>query len=591
MPIWDRKTWTNWAGDIVVERPERRYYPTDLDELVAVVREAERHDPPQKVHASGSHWAFADVAVSPNWFVETNALRRTLYKVLSDALNERAQHELLVQDGTRPMVGYYHVEAGITIRDLNLRLDRRPVAADAEWAPMPLDQLAGGWAGTGKRWALPTMGGASGQTLAGALSTGTHGGDHHLPPMADFVEAIHLVGPGGRQWWIERDRGFTDPVQLGRLLPDVERHACTELFDAVLVSLGRMGVIYSLVIRVVEQFWLEQITTASTWHAQATELTAPFPAFSLTRPDRPGPNRFLEAVVLPYPRRDGHHTCYLSARWASPTECHPPASKGLDVFGWLCRFRSIAPVILTLIVLTAAALTVSWLVPLVGPILVSVEVVVLIVLVAMLPFSRLSVGDVVAAACNLADRTGRSWAVRRVLEFVIGWARPRVHRCDVGYEMADLSETGVSCYKADSMEASFDARSSDHADFLEQDVFPAFARSAKAGRTVAGYISLRFTGRSSALLAMQRWDVTCAVEVALLRGIDGNADVLHALEVAAIRRGGTIHWGQRNTTDAAAISQSFPDLARWRARLDQIIGAENPDTFDNAFCQTRGLTR
>jgi FAD/FMN-containing dehydrogenase len=46
---------------------------------------------------------------------------------------------------------------------------------------------------------LETMGGSSGQTLAGAISTGTHGGDIFMGPLADCVLAIHLVGAGGTQ--------------------------------------------------------------------------------------------------------------------------------------------------------------------------------------------------------------------------------------------------------------------------------------------------------------------------------------------------------------------------------------------------------
>jgi hypothetical protein len=41
---------------------------------------------------------------------------------------------------------------------------------------------------------VPTMGGASGQTIAGAVGTGTHGGDIHIPPIADMIRAIHVVG-------------------------------------------------------------------------------------------------------------------------------------------------------------------------------------------------------------------------------------------------------------------------------------------------------------------------------------------------------------------------------------------------------------
>ena len=138
----------------------------------------------------------------------------------------------------------YHVEAGITIRDLSLRLDQKDRTTEGEGAtvrapdmptvdPRPL---------AGRRWALPTMGGASGQTLAGAVSTGTHGGDHSLPPMADAVRAIHLVGVDGRQHWIEDDAGITDESHLREALPDVEVHYSSGLFSAALVSVGRLGI-------------------------------------------------------------------------------------------------------------------------------------------------------------------------------------------------------------------------------------------------------------------------------------------------------------------------------------------------------------
>src|SRR5262249_5582041 len=69
-----------------------------------------------------------------------------------------------------------HVQAGIKIKDL---------VADL------------GSVGLG----LPTMGAAGLQSLAGAFSTGTHGSDFGLPLLGDFVRAVHLVGPGGQEWW------------------------------------------------------------------------------------------------------------------------------------------------------------------------------------------------------------------------------------------------------------------------------------------------------------------------------------------------------------------------------------------------------
>lgn len=592
MVDWDRDRWINWARDVVVERPERRYHPRNREDLLAIVEEAETARPPHRLHACGSHWSFSDIAVSPGWFIETTGLRATRYEVIPAALTDRSRAGLLHQAPGEPTFSYYHVEAGITIRDLNLRLDRRPLpAADRVWARMPVDAITDTWPGASKRWALPTMPGASGQTIAGAISTGVHGGDFDLPPMADLVEAIHLIGPGGRQWWIERDVALTDPARLRQILPDVEHHACTELFDAVLVSAGRMGIVYALVLRVVEQFWLEQTTIATTWEQASAGLRAPFPAFCGQRPapGLPVRARFLETVVLPYAGRDGTHTCYQSTRWSVPSTDSAPLPKAPDFFGLLCRYSTITPIVIALIAVTVAAMALSSLLPVVGTLLISIETVILLVLIGILVFARKSLGDLIAHACNVANRIGRSWIVRRALGSVIGRARPRTTSCDVGYEIMDGSETGGECYRADSMEAFFDAGIGAHVDFVDQDVFPAFEQSAKAGRTVAGYISLRFTRRSHALLAMQRWDVTASVEVALLQGIDGNDEVLQRVQQAALDRGGTIHWGQRNTLDADAVEAAFPGLRRWRARLFEIIGSARPETFDNAFCARRGL--
>lgn len=117
----------------------------------------------------------------------------------------------------------YHVEAGIKIRDLYENLDSLS-------------------------YALETMGGSSGQSIAGAISTGTHGGDYQMSPLADKVLAIHLVAAGGTQYWIEpsTDR-ITDATLLQqRVVPNIALNNIIyddATFNACLVSLGCMGII------------------------------------------------------------------------------------------------------------------------------------------------------------------------------------------------------------------------------------------------------------------------------------------------------------------------------------------------------------
>jgi hypothetical protein len=66
------------------------------------------------------------------------------------------------------------------------------------------------------------MGAGGGQSILGALSTETHGSDVQLSPLCDYVRAIHLVGPGGQEWWVEPAESrirLTDQASL-LALPD-----------------------------------------------------------------------------------------------------------------------------------------------------------------------------------------------------------------------------------------------------------------------------------------------------------------------------------------------------------------------------------
>src|SRR5215217_2264630 len=166
--------WHNYT-ETVSRVPYSTCTPESLADVVAIVREAEAAN--KRVHAFGSKWSFSDCAVTNDYVIDT--------KRLNQELQTEVRLKPALRPGQSPLL--YHVEAGITIRDLYLNLDNLGLA-------------------------LETMGGASGQTLAGAISTGTHGGDktrktsggdEPMPPLADSVLAIHLVGVGGTQYWIE----------------------------------------------------------------------------------------------------------------------------------------------------------------------------------------------------------------------------------------------------------------------------------------------------------------------------------------------------------------------------------------------------
>src|SRR6185369_11141991 len=132
-----------------------------------------------------------------------------------------------------------HVEAGIEIGALNTLL-------------------------ASKQLALRSLGGRNGQSLAGAISTSTHGGDINEPPLPQFVRAIHLVAVSGQEFWIERESDpITEDNRLRPVLPcpDTQPIRNDELFNAVVVSCGRFGIIYAFVVEVRRAFRVIEVVT------------------------------------------------------------------------------------------------------------------------------------------------------------------------------------------------------------------------------------------------------------------------------------------------------------------------------------------
>jgi FAD/FMN-containing dehydrogenase len=177
---WDRRRWTNWSG-IQSVAPARHHDPDSLGELVALVREAESGTPPRRVRAVARGWAFSAVAVTADYLVETARLNRTLYDVLPRAFGagRSADSERLL-----PNPG-----ASATSRQ-----GSPGTSCPCDWTRRPA------WSSTpvpGNRrppsLGMKTSADASGQTLGGAVSTGTHGAERHLAPLADSVRAIHLT--------------------------------------------------------------------------------------------------------------------------------------------------------------------------------------------------------------------------------------------------------------------------------------------------------------------------------------------------------------------------------------------------------------
>ena len=108
-----------------------------------------------------------------------------------------------------------------------------------------------------KGLALPTSGASNGQTIAGAIATGTHGAANSVGAMQDFVVGLHVIGEDGRHYFIERaSRPVVSPSFVARLGAEVRRD--DQLFDAALVSFGSFGLVHAVLLEVVPLYVLER---------------------------------------------------------------------------------------------------------------------------------------------------------------------------------------------------------------------------------------------------------------------------------------------------------------------------------------------
>jgi L-gulono-1,4-lactone dehydrogenase len=256
-----RKRWRNHTGNQSVE-PLRIYRPATLGELREIVRTAEADGATVRAVGSGHSWS--DVALTTGYLVRTDRLAAPLQ---FDRLRPGWHGGKLVR-----------VEAGMRIRELNQHLAKQGLA-------------------------LSQMGGYDAQTVAGVISTATHGSGIELGPICDFVQSIDLVAAGGRLHRIERADGPTDPAPFARTHLDWELHQDDDVFRAAAVNMGCMGVIYAATLAVEDAYWLTEVRHLSTWSKVRRQIPAGLEG-----------NRHYELYLNLYPGDGGEHRCVVCRR-------------------------------------------------------------------------------------------------------------------------------------------------------------------------------------------------------------------------------------------------------------------------------------
>jgi hypothetical protein len=338
------RSWTRFHDDprtSLLDQVAEIDYPGGLADLIELCRD---RPPDVRLKAAGSHWALSEAAISDHSFIETHdpqelvpAMNRTLLDVVPACLHPDLLSRMRDPAWASRYGALIHVESGKRIYQLYAELDQEDDGSNPH-------TLAGFLGSTFKGpWGLETLGNSGGQTIVGAFSTGTHGGDFDRGAVADMVVAIHLVADGGDHYWIEavdHERYWpqlTDDVVLKALYGanvyggPSKFHVIrdNDILDAVRVSVGRFGVIYSAVLRAVPQYSLWERRRMHLWQDIRTQIASSSPGnpglFQDTIVQKPDAHqRFLQVVVCLTPHLNFlRNLAGVTKRWEIPVAMGP----------------------------------------------------------------------------------------------------------------------------------------------------------------------------------------------------------------------------------------------------------------------------
>lgn len=481
-----RQKWENCIGNQTAS-PVRLLRPTTLEEIVEIVRTAESEN--RKVRAVGSGHSFSDIAVTDDVMIDTHGLDEVL-KLETEVLKEGTDTSTLVD-----------IECGISIAKVNDELDRLGLA-------------------------LINMGAHTVQTVVGALSTSTHGSGISLGSAAAFVRSLVIVASEGKVYRIEPADGITDPVKFKARHSDIELVQDDDWFNSVVVSLGCMGVIYSVTVRVREKYWLRETRALSTWSRVKAELA---------KGDVLRENRHYEVLVNPY-EFNGDHTCLLTIRNEIPEPHDADPEK---------RNRSHLSIGLSFFP--------HWLIRLTGKLI------------------------------SFKNGIFPGSIPKTIENSLKGLADPEYNA--ISYRVLDL---GAPNYVAGySNELALAVEGNVYLEAAEKIIeIAARNRSRNLYQTVP--FALRFVAKHNLYFSMMYERETCMIEVPMLDPTKGGPEILKDVETALIDLGARPHWGQVHylTGGNSLIKKLYPKYDKW-IEVRKILNSRG--TFNNSFSKRCGF--
>jgi hypothetical protein len=266
----------------------------------------------RRVRAVGSRWSLSPWAVCPDVMINTTPLNCHAVGVAPDDLSTSAV------DPDRIVFA----QCGAEVRELSETLEEMGLS-------------------------LPTSGASNGQTICGAISTGTHGSARRVGSMQDFILGLHVLAEDGKQYWIERasapvvSTSFCQRLGATLLRDDL-------LFRASVVGLGSFGIVHAVMFEAAPGFLLEVHRRQLDW-PQVAHAAATLELDGLGLPSDEEPFH-LDIAVNPYAGKRGEGGTIMTAMYKRPWGPTPPRLAGdtamvpgVDLLALSGAFANFAP--------------------------------------------------------------------------------------------------------------------------------------------------------------------------------------------------------------------------------------------------------
>ncbi len=459
------------------------------------------------LRAMGNGWSFSEVAVCEGGVIDTKSLR------LSFALKNSFVSQDYLNSG-KQSADLFFVQCGMSILQLNEKLES-----------------------SGR--SLKASGASNGQSIAGCISTGTHGAAFKVGAVHDAIVGLHIIVGPERHVWLEKQ---SNPIASQEFIKwlGAERIGNDDMFNAAVVSFGSFGFIHGILLTTEPVFLLEEhksgeityepqlINTMNTLDFSSIENTLPYPIGT------PGKELYhFEVLVNPHDFEAGNAAkgVYLKTMYKIPyTTDYPRRIRDTKGFQYGDNTLGLIQTILDALGPRLSA-------PLV-PKLVN----------AMLPLAF----KPAPAAFGTIGETFNNTRFRG-----------KAASAAIGFNAMDVSRV------------------------LEEII------TINRQTPFAGAVALRYVKGTKALLGFTKFPLTCIIE---MDGVESNLSrnffqsVWDRLETLNIPY--TLHWGKLNfNLNAQRIRKMYGDevVNKWKDCRQQLLDEPTRKVFTNAFMEKGGL--